>query len=273
MSPVRRVLLKVSGKLVQEPALLDEFAHALRDLRQDAQFVVVHGGGPAISALLKRLGVQTSFVQGQRVTDEAVLEAAEMVLSGSMNKAIVAALQRAGVKAAGLSGRDGDLIQVEPETAFGGELGLVGRVKRVRAELLELLSGAGYVPVVSPISSGPEKRAYNVNADWASAQVAAGWKADALLYFGDTDGVLRDGERVPLLTPALAEEMFRTGQAGSGMIPKIESAFWALDHGVGFARILRWEGPQGLSAALSPDDLATGTLIRKREETANATGD
>ena len=268
----RRVLLKVSGKLVEDTNLLTELARSIRATTK-ARFVVVHGGGPAISALLQRLGVPTRFVEGQRVTDEAVLEAAEMVLSGRMNKAIVAALQQTGVPAVGLSGRDGGLIQVEPELAYGGRLGLVGRVKQVRADLLELLSGAGYVPVVSPISFGPGGAAYNVNADWASAQVAAGWGANVLLYFGDTDGVLRGGRRVPVLTRELANAMFQTGEAGSGMIPKIESAFWALEHGVNFARILRWQGPDTLAAALSEESVDVGTLVLKREETPNAKSD
>ncbi|NOZ57092.1 MAG: acetylglutamate kinase [Calditrichaeota bacterium] len=268
----RPVLLKISGKLVEDAGLLAELARAMRAV-EGYRFAIVHGGGPAISTLLKRLGVPTRFVEGQRVTDEAVLEAAEMVLSGKMNKAIVAALEQAGVTAVGLSGRDGGLIQVEPESAYGGQLGLVGRVKQVNVGLIDLLSQAGFVPVVSPISSGPGGQAYNVNADWASAQVAAAWKAEFLLYFGDTDGVLRDGERVPVLTPHLAEEMFRTGEAGSGMIPKIESAFWALEHGVDFARILRWQGPDTLAAALSDENVDVGTLVVKSEEMLDGPGD
>ncbi|MDZ7372852.1 MAG: acetylglutamate kinase [candidate division KSB1 bacterium] len=255
-----RAVLKVSGKLIENPDLLAELGQALRDFRQE-KVVIVHGGGPAITDLLQRLGIQARFHAGQRVTDEATLEVAEMVLSGKMNKTIVAALSRQGVQAIGLSGRDAELLAARPLSGENGKLGLVGEIERVRTDLLESLCRLGLIPVISPISAGPDGCALNVNADWAASRIATDWKADSLLYFGDTPGVLADGRTLPELNGEAIASLIREGEADRGMIPKLESAHFAARAGVRQVQILQWDGVDTLKRALREGG-NLGTLVR-----------
>jgi|YelNatPaOPRAMG01_1025707.scaffolds.fasta_scaffold00014_115 acetylglutamate kinase len=256
-----RVVIKVTGKLIEEPDLLRELACSLRDFRRE-EVVLVHGGGPAISEMLRRLGLQPQFRAGQRVTDEATLEVAEMVLSGKMNKAIVAALVEAGIPALGLSGRDAGLLRAQRASGEDEKLGLVGEIHEVRAALLRSLCAAGFLPVISPISSGPDGSALNVNADWAAAKIAAAWQGDCLLYFGDTPGVLADGRPVPELDGAEVAQLIRSGQADRGMIPKLQSALYASAAGVERVLILSWAGTDTLERVLKRGE-NLGTRVRQ----------
>ena len=255
-----RAVVKVSGKLIENQELLHELAVAVSEFREE-QVVLVHGGGPAISELLQRLGIEPRFHAGQRVTDAPTLEVTEMVLSGKMNKTIVAALVEQKVAALGLSGRDAGLLEATPVEGGNGRLGLVGEIRTVRVELLDALCRMGFVPVISPISAGPGGEALNVNADWAAARIAATWRSDWLLFFGDTPGVLVAGAPVDELARPQIEELIATGEAGQGMVPKLRAALHAAEAGVGRVRILNWRGPSTL-AEIWRDGANLGTLIR-----------
>lgn len=255
-----RAVIKVSGKLIEDEALLEELAGALSEF-QDDKIVVVHGGGPAISSYLERLGIEPKFHAGQRVTDAATLEVAEMVLSGKMGKTIVAALVRHRVSALGLSGRDAGLLEAVPVGDGNGKLGLVGEIRRIRIDLLESLCDLGLLPVISPISAGPNGRALNVNADWAAAKIAAAWRCDWLLFFGDTPGVLAEEELLAEIDREGAKDLIQRGLADRGMIPKLEAALYAASEGVGKVGILSWQGKDTLQRLFRKGD-KLGTWVR-----------
>ena len=201
--------------------------------------VLVHGGGKEISALLDRLQIKSRFENGYRVTDEGVLEAAELALSAKVNKSIVAGLDRLGAKAVGVSGRDGELIRAEEKDPA---LGLVGAVKKVNPRLLNVLLDGGYLPVVSPVAGGQDGTMFNCNADDAARAVAEAMGADKLIFLTDTDGILVDirneSTRIPNLDVARARELLAGGLIAGGMIPKTENCIHAVEHGVRAVTVL-----------------------------------
>lgn len=227
-------VIKVGGSELARDGFAVALAAAVAGLvARGGRAVLVHGGGPEIDGLLARLGIERRFVAGQRVTDEATLDIVEMMLSGHVNKRLVAILLAAGVDAIGLSGVDRALVRVEPWSAA---LGKVGRVVAVRGEVLEELLAAGVVPVLSPISLGADGP-YNVNADHLAAAVAVALGAARLTFLTNVPGV-RVGERwrrrlVARRAPALVAR----GVIRDGMVPKVEAALGALGAGVGEVRI------------------------------------
>lgn len=241
-------VVKIGGAALTDAAWLGAFAAHARD---GLARVIVHGGGPEVSALSTTLGIQVEWVGGRRVTSEAALDAARMVLSGSINKRIVATLRDVGVDAVGLSGEDAGLV--EGRVTQGGALGRVGEVHAVRAELLGRLLGAGLCPVVSPISRDVDGGALNINADEVATAVAAAMDATELLFLTDVAAV-RDatGDRSEL-SVAEAESLIETGIANGGMAVKLRAAVHALKSGVGRVRV----GP----IAMMNDEQA-GTVIR-----------
>lgn len=245
------VVVKLSGKALDGAGWAQDVA-ALQ--RAGARPVIVHGGGRQIDELCKRLGIASRFVEGLRVTDEATLEVAEMVLA-AQGKRIVGALLAEGVHALGLSGRDAGLVHAVPR---GKQLGLVGRITAVDHQTLELLLSDGFVPVLSPIATGPGYSALNTNADEAAQSVAVALGAKALLLVSDVDGVLGPQGRIPLATPGSIAELRAAGHASGGMLPKLEACSEAVQQGVGMVRILRSDA--SLLAALERrTDL--GTLV------------
>src|SRR5262245_61802516 len=215
--------------------------------------VLIHGGGKEIGVLQKALGGEPRFVAGLRVTDEYALQAAEMVLCGSVSTRLVAALIAAGADAQGLSGVDRGLIRVEKQAHPEGDLGRVGRPVAVRAEVLRELLARNVVPVVAPISLGPEG-AYNVNADEAAGAVAAALGDAEVVFVTNVPGVLAGGIMAPQLTQADIAALIADGTIGGGMIPKVRAALTALEAGVRSARITNLVGlGQG-----------TGTVIVER---------
>ncbi|HSM35885.1 MAG TPA: acetylglutamate kinase [Longimicrobiales bacterium] len=233
-------MLKVGGRLVETDAgrraLAEAIGRALASPSGASGVVVVHGGGAQVSALGLRLGLQPAFHEGQRVTDANVLRLVSMVLSGEVNKGIVRALVGAGVAAAGLSGEDGATIRAD--VAAGGALGRVGCGCRVDPSLLRELLAAGYVPVLSPVSLGPDGEALNVNADVAAVAVAVALRASRLVFLSDVPAV-RDaaGVEIGTLPVADAEDLVASGAADGGMIPKLAAARDALAGGVADVRI------------------------------------
>jgi acetylglutamate kinase len=203
--------------------------------------VIVHGGGKEIADLQLKFGLTPRFVEGLRVTDETSLAIAEMVLSGRVNKRIVAALLNAGADAIGLSGVDRGVVRVEKMQHPAGDLGRVGQVVAVRGEVLSDFVARRIVPVVSPISLGPEG-AYNVNADSVACAIASVLNANAVVFVTNVAGVIHDGRVIPSLTANEAEALVKTQVIKGGMIPKVRAALSAIAGGARAARITNLDG-------------------------------
>jgi acetylglutamate kinase len=226
-------VVKIGGAALNDGAWLKSFAEAVA--ASGSPLVIVHGGGPDITELSSRLGVEVRWHRGRRVTPPEALDVAAMVLSGRVNRRIVTTLLGAGVDAIGLSGVDGGLIRAD--IAEGGELGRVGRVSSVRAGLVRGLVAAGHTVVISPISLGPDGDALNVNADDAAAAVAASLEASELVFLTDVPGV-RDAEGLRRwLHSGEASALVASGVAFGGMGVKLDAGVRALEWGVPSVRI------------------------------------
>lgn len=242
-------VVKVGGSALADPGWLEAFA--TRAAAAQTPLLLVHGGGPEISALSAALGLPVTWHEGRRVTTPAVLDVAAMVLTGLVNKRLVAALLRAGVDAIGLSGVDGGLVRAT--LAHDGALGRVGRVSEVRATLLQRLGAAGHAVVLSPISLGADGSALNVNADDVAAAVAVALGAPELLFLTDVAGVRIGGAVVRSLSEGDAAALIASGAATGGMAVKLAAACSALAAGVSAVRI------GGLEALTSA---SAGTVLR-----------
>ncbi len=209
--------------------------------------ILVHGGGPEIDTWLQKLGIKKKTLHGLRVTDEETMDVVEMALAGRANKALVAEVQKAGGQAIGLSGRDADLLEAE---AVSVELGRVGNVTKVNANVLTVATAAGFIPVVCSVATDADKRPLNVNADSAAAAIAAAVGASKLILLTDTNGVLEDKDNpdstISNLSAVEAREMLVSGKADRGMIPKLEGALHALDQGVGSVHLINGGLPNSL---------------------------
>jgi acetylglutamate kinase len=256
-----------------EQALADGFARDIVLLKQIGAFpIVVHGGGPQIGSMLKRLAIESEFIDGLRVTDKPTVEVVEMVLAGAINKGIVAAINRAGGRAIGMSGKDADLIRakklshVAKETDSNIEkvidLGYVGDPERVNGDVLIELAKTGVVPVIAPIGFDDEGATYNINADTAAGAVAAAVKAKRLLMLTDVAGVLdADGNRLEDISADLARSMIKDGVIKGGMIPKIETCLDAVQDGVEASVILDGRVPHAILLEIFTER-GDGTIIR-----------
>jgi len=234
--------------------------------------VVVHGGGPQIASMLERLKIQSSFVDGLRVTDEATVEVVEMVLAGAINKQIVSAINEAGGFAAGLSGKDGHLIMAEklhrkkkdPESNIEQllDLGFVGEPKKVNPHVLDTFLQTDVIPVIAPIGMGDKGETYNINADTAAGAIAAALKAKRLLMLTDVEGVRdKDDKLVPEMTAEKARDFIEDGTIHGGMIPKIQTCLSAVDAGVEGAVIIDGRVPHAVLLEIFTEHGA-GTLIK-----------
>ena len=240
--------------------------------------VIIHGGGPQISAMLERSGVKSTFVDGLRVSDEATMEVAEMVLSGAINKEIASWITQAGaeadVRGVGLSGKDARLITVEkvqrtrkdPESDEEKmvDLGFVGEPKRIDPQLIQALIYAehDYIPVVAPIGVSETGETYNINADTVAGALAGALRAKRMLLLTDVTGVMdADGNLIRQLTVAQCFDMIRSGVASGGMIPKLETAIEAVDSGVEAVVILDGRRPHAMLTELFTE-FGAGTLIK-----------
>ena len=242
-------VVKIGGSALADTGWLAAFGAALAASR--VPVVVVHGGGPDISALSERLGIEVQWHEGRRVTPPEALDVAGMVLNGRVNKKIVGALVAAGVDAIGLSGIDGSLLRAE--VVENGALGRVGRIAAVRTSLLAGLLQLGHTVVVSPISLGDDGEPLNVNADDAAAAIAAALGATELVFLTDVAGVLDPTGVRALLDAGEAVSLIRTGVASGGMGVKLSAAVRALDCGVAAVRI----GDTGVLG-----DSTAGTVLR-----------
>jgi acetylglutamate kinase len=253
----RTVIVKIGGSSLGPEDTT--FSDLVRLHQERTRVIVVHGGGPTVTDWLGRIGVETSFVDGRRVTDEPTLEVVTAVLSGLVNKTIVAEIQKAGGKAAGISGSDGPTViaRVRDET-----LGRVGDVASVEPELLDAISAAGMIPVVAPVSreDGPSARLLNVNADSVAGALAEAVRADRVVFLTDVPGVLGSaGELIQTLNEAQARHLIAIGVISGGMIPKIEACLTALRHAE-MAQIVDGRRPGALLDALTN---RAGTVISR----------
>jgi acetylglutamate kinase len=255
-----RVLVKLGGTLLESDDVKSSLTRQISAAasRTDLELVVVHGGGKRMTRYLSERGIESRFVNGLRVTDEAALDAVLKVFAGSVNHELVAAFQGAGARAVGLSGIDAGLTEAEP---LSPELGAVGRVVRSRPELLHLLASNGYLPVVACVAGDARGNIYNVNADQMAAACAAAFGADHLLFLTDVEGVLdARKQRQPLLSVATCRQLIRDGVAAGGMQAKLESAISAIEQGAGDVRIA-WGAEPGVIARLLEGGDGIGTRI------------
>lgn len=273
----RCVVVKYGGHAMSDDAAADAFAEDIVLLQKlNIRPVVVHGGGPQIGSMLARLNTTSTFVDGLRVTDGATVKVSEMVLSGSINKQIAAAISRLGGRALGLSGKDDRLLEAEKlimkrTDATGSlevvDLGFVGEPTKVNAALLEDLMALGITPVIAPIAVGAGGETFSVNADTAAGAVAEALCASRLLLLTDVAGVL-DGDMrlVPSITPSSAKDLINDGVISGGMIPKLQTAVHAVEAGCGGAAIVDGRvdhavlkelfSAEGAGTLVSPDTVA-----------------
>ena len=258
------VVVKFGGNAMGDADAMATFARDIVLMRQvGLNPVVVHGGGPMINDLLARLGIESRFVRGKRVTDQATVEVVEMVLTGLVNKRIVQAIMDEGGRAVGLSGKDDDLMVCEPDDP---ELGFVGRPIEMNVQVLRDLFNAGIIPVVAPVATGMNPiETYNVNGDTAAGAIAGALQADRLLLLTDVAGVKnKAGDIVTQMTPDEVTAMIADGTIAGGMIPKAETALKALEEGVRAVVILDGRVPNACLLELFTEHGA-GSLIRSTE--------
>ena len=268
------LVIKYGGHAMVDPALAESFARDVVLLRHlGISPVIVHGGGPQIGKLLERLGIESEFRDGLRVTDGATIEVVEMVLSGAINKSIVRAINKAGGKAVGLSGSDASLIRARKAARTARtpgshveeviDLGFVGEPEAIDPTVLRALTAndAELIPVVAPVGVGSDGARYNINADTAAGAVAEALAASRLMLLTDVAGVL-DASKTLMRTLRRQDipGLIADGTAVGGMIPKLETAAHAVDHGVGAAVILDGRAPHALLMELFTEH-GCGTLV------------
>ena len=226
--------------------------------------ILVHGGGPEISALMKQMGIQPSFVGGLRVTDAATMEIVEMVLAGKTNKGIVALLNQHGARAVGLSGKDANLIVATKMESEQGDLGYVGDIAQVNTDILNLLGEKNYIPVISSVAIGTDGESYNVNADHVAGHIAAAVHAAKLIVLTDVEGLYADyankSSLISEMSVQRAEEMIASGAAERGMIPKLEACITAIRGGVPRAHLIDGRVPHSLLIEIFTN-AGIGTMI------------
>lgn len=252
-------VMKCGGSTLEE--LPDSFYSDLVELQNKGiQPVIVHGGGPAISENLGKLGIETKFVNGLRYTSEEVLDVVEMVLSGSINKKIVRRIGQSGGKVIGFSGVDGGLIQAKP-VPNAAEVGLAGEVTRVNASLIQGVLELGYLPVISPVGIDGNGQRYNINADTAAGAVASELGVKQMIVVTDVPGILKtvNGEKRVLesVTVQQIEDMIQTGEIYGGMIPKVRAAVACISGKVSEVVIVDGSEPGVLGKVLSGDKIGT----------------
>ena len=231
-------IIKIGGNELFSPEFIRGLSSAIKEEQKTHACILVHGGGRAIDELMEKLQIEPHYINGQRITDKATLEIAEMVLSGKINKELVFELTVAGLEAIGLSGVDRKLLQVEP---WGQEMHLVGRIVKVRDELLAEYCTQGVIPVISPISIGSAGK-YNVNADHAAGMIAGALKAEEVVFITNVTGVLVDENVVTQLFDTEVRALIRKSTIQGGMIPKVNAALDALKFGARSAIIINLAG-------------------------------
>lgn len=260
----KKIVIKLGGSVMEDEQLFKGIFDDISMLKSaGANIVIVHGGGKSITALCDKLGIENTFKNGYRVTGVDAAEAAEMVLSGKVNKSIVDSLKAEGIKAVGISGKDGGLLKCGRRE----ELGCVGRVISADTTLVELLLSAEYLPVISPVSSDDSSKTLNVNADEAALAVAEAMSADSLVFVTDVDGILLDVDNdktlIDCITVDKARDLIENGLIGGGMLPKIKACVECIENGVNEVRILNGRVRYNLiTSYISPEHIGTTIKLR-----------
>ena len=266
----KTVVIKYGGNAMTDPLLKAAFARDVVLLKLvGLNPVVVHGGGPQIEDLLKRVGKKGEFIQGMRVTDAETMELVEMVLGGQVNKEVVNLINQAGGKAVGLTGKDGRFIRarklmMESKDKPGDliDIGQVGEITKIDPSLIAFLDSGDFIPVIAPIGVGEEGETYNINADVVAGKLAEVLKAEKLVLLTNTPGVLdKDGNLLTGLTPRKVDELVADGTLSGGMLPKIASALDAAKSGVPNVHIIDGRVEHALLLEIMTDQ-GVGTLIR-----------
>ncbi|MFW2437287.1 MAG: acetylglutamate kinase [Parvibaculales bacterium] len=268
----KTVVVKYGGHAMGDAALAELFARDVVLLKQSGvNPIVVHGGGPQIASMLERLNIKSQFQNGLRVTDAQTIEVVEMVLAGAINKQIVSALNQAGGRAVGLSGKDANLIIARKTRARKADpssnidkavnLGFVGTPKTINTDVLDVMLKSDLIPVVAPIATSEDGQTLNVNADTAAGALAAALNAERLLMLTDVTGVLdKKGALIERLSTRQAATLIRNGTAQGGMIPKLQTAIDAVKNGVTATAILDGRVPHAILLELFTE-LGAGTLV------------
>jgi acetylglutamate kinase len=247
----KTIVIKYGGSAMVDEELKRGFAKDIILMKYvGLNPVIVHGGGPQIGALLEKIGKESKFVSGIRVTDNETMDIVEMVLAGRINKEIVGFINHYGGKAVGLSGKDGDLIkakklspvEVKSEESLPPEiidLGKAAEVEEINPSIIKTLDDDGFIPVIAPVGVGEDGESYNINADIVAGALASSIKAEKLILLTDTAGVLdKEGSLIPTLNSAEAQELIHKGIVSGGMIPKINCCLDSLSHGVSKAHVI-----------------------------------
>ena len=255
------VVVKYGGAAMIDDSLADSWARDVVLLEHVGLCpLVVHGGGPALTRTMQRMGLETRFVDGHRVTDAESAEVAEMVLSGRINKEVVSRLNRAGGQAIGLSGTDAGMLRVRRHRPGGKDIGFVGQVEAVDTKPLRLLLDEAYIPVLSSTAADREGQPHNINADLVAGAVAAAMGATKLIFLSDTPGVLVEERLQRVLSESEALELLESGVASGGMRPKLEAGLAALAAGVPRVHLVDGRMPHALLLEILTDR-GVGTLL------------
>ncbi len=263
----KTVVVKYGGNAMESNAMKSSFAQDIVLLKTiGIHPVVVHGGGPQINQLLEKIGKKSHFIDGLRVTDEETMQIVEMVLGGLVNKELVSLINQHGGNAIGLTGKDGHLIQVDPLTHTSlqrdVDLGYVGDIQQVNASVIENLQ-TNFIPVIAPIGVGKEGHAYNINADSAAGKIAESLKAESLILLTNIAGLLDEAKNLlPSASSIKISQLLQNGSIAGGMIPKVECALNAVNHGVNKVQMIDGRVQHAILIELLTDQ-GIGTLIHR----------
>ena len=264
----KTIVIKYGGNAMIDEDLKNSFARDVALMRLVGMNpVVVHGGGPQIGAKLKDLQIESTFIQGMRVTSPAVMEVVEMVLGGLVNQQIVSLLNRHGGQAVGLSGKDSDLIvarpltMTNPDTGVPVDLGQVGEVAAIHRDIIDIIQDSRMIPVVSPIGIGTDHQSYNINADLAAGKLAESLNAEKFILLTDIEGIQdKSGQLLPRLNATQVSDLITDRTISGGMLPKIQCALDAVHAGVGSCQIIDGRVPHAVLLELLTDE-GVGTMI------------
>ena len=264
----KTIVIKYGGNAMIDEDLKNSFARDVALMRLVGMNpVVVHGGGPQIGAKLKDLQIESTFIQGMRVTSPAVMEVVEMVLGGLVNQQIVSLLNRHGGQAVGLSGKDSNLIvarpltMTNPDTGVPVDLGQVGEVAAIHRDIIDIIQDSRMIPVVSPIGIGTDHQSYNINADLAAGKLAESLNAEKFILLTDIEGIQdKSGQLLPRLNATQVNDLITDATISGGMLPKIQCALDAVHAGVGSCQIIDGRVPHAVLLELLTDE-GVGTMI------------
>ncbi len=264
------IVIKIGGHALVDDEIMESIVKDVVLLRYvGMKPVIVHGGGPEVTRMMKKLGKEAEFIGGLRVTDDETMEIAKMVLVGSINEKIVSLIGKQGAKGIGISGNDGNLIIAEKKTLFEGDeridIGWVGEIKKIEPEIINIVAENGYIPVISPIAMDEKGNSLNVNADTVAGEIAISLKAKKLIILTDVPGLLRDVSDdksvISVASPDEIEKILREGKADKGMIPKLKASMKASRQNV-VSHIIDGRRPHSILLELFTDE-GIGTMIKK----------